>query len=54
MSNNTEVHETDPLFRMLGAVTPVLVPHTRDRIVDELCPCDWRSGGLDSFRAAQE
>jgi 4-carboxymuconolactone decarboxylase len=42
MSNNPEVHETDPLFRMLGAVTPVLVPQTRDRIVDEL----WSRPGL--------
>ncbi|POA82304.1 carboxymuconolactone decarboxylase family protein [Pseudomonas sp. FW305-E2] len=36
MSNNPDIQETDPLFRMIGAVTPVLVPYTKGRIVDEL------------------
>ncbi|AWP59119.1 MULTISPECIES: carboxymuconolactone decarboxylase family protein [Pseudomonadota] len=42
MNNNPEIQETDPLFRMIGAVTPVLVPYTKDRIVDEL----WSRPGL--------
>jgi 4-carboxymuconolactone decarboxylase len=40
--NAPEVEEVDPLYRMLGAVAPVLVPYTRDRIVDEL----WSRPGL--------
>ncbi|WOB24489.1 MULTISPECIES: carboxymuconolactone decarboxylase family protein [Xanthomonas] len=34
--SNPDVQQTDPLFRMIGAVASVLVPYTKDRIVDEL------------------
>ena len=34
--------DTAPLFAMLSAVSPVLVPYTQDRIVDEL----WHRPGL--------
>lgn len=34
--------DTDPLFQMIGAVAPALVPYTRDRIVGEL----WGRPGL--------
>lgn len=42
MSPTPDIQETDPLFRMIGAVAPVLVPYTKIRIVDEL----WSRPGL--------
>ncbi|MCQ4160325.1 carboxymuconolactone decarboxylase family protein [Roseomonas sp. GC11] len=37
-----EGHDTAPLFAMIGAVSPVLVPYTQERIVGEL----WHRPGL--------
>ncbi len=40
--NTSASSSTDPLFQMIGAVSPVLVPYTRHRIVEEL----WHRPGL--------